>query len=200
MYGAYIDALINRAARSSRMSQKIYLADVKKGAMYQNRSMLKERGFKFDPGKKSWYSDAPPIDGETLEALRAVNISIAGEEIPVPATGAEPAGETSRFMPVSTKVTVLAVEESMNFNSGAYLHSRVKNKKPVDEWFVGNKCRPGNYFDSMYPGAKTVIQQVQTAGMNGQPIKPVLWLFVCDTDGNVLARLKTAEKTEKEKN
>jgi hypothetical protein len=186
------------------MSQQIYLVDAKKGAMYNNRSMLKEFGFKFDPGKKAWYSENP-IDDATRSALHAVGISIAGEEPVVQASNpsafvnaqAEPRGAAEHLLPVNSIVNILAVQEAINFNAGAYLHSRVKNKKPVDAWFL-EKCRPGNYFDSMYPGATTVIQQVQTLGMNGEPIKPALWLFVCDANGNVLARLKAAEKPAKE--
>lgn len=169
--------------------------------MYSNRSMLKEFGFKYDPGKKSWYTD-DSIDQETKESLANHGMAIEGEELATavdhPEHFEEPRPESARLKAVAS-VNLVAVEERINFNAAAYLHSRVKNHKPVDKWFIDGKCSVGTFFEGMYPGATTVIQMAQTIGMNGQSIKPVLWMFVCDADGNVLARLKAAEYLGKDK-
>jgi len=177
-----------------------YLSDIKKGAMYSNRSMLKEFGFHWDQDKKKWYSD-DPVDDATRSALEAVGIfaddGTLVRGLTAIADAVSKLGTT--HLVANDHVAIVAVNEGTGFNSGAYLHSRAKNNKPLDPWFIEKKCVPGTFFESMYPGATTVIQMVQTIGMNGQPIKPVLWIFVCNASGNVLARLKASEHVDKDK-
>jgi hypothetical protein len=179
------------------MSQQTYLKDDKKGSMYQNRDFLSSNGFRFDREKKSWYVDGD-IDAGILQHLHELGISVHdGKDAPAFKTTVEkrefPAGD---IIGKANDVKLLVPSDG-NFNNGAYLHSRVKNDKAVEPWYVDKKCQPGNVFGAMYPGASAVIQHVQTTGMNGQPVAPSIWFFVIDASGNVIARLKARDEPKK---